>query len=334
MKALVTGTSGFVGSAVARRLATGGHDVRALMRPTSDRRNIAGLDIEVAEGDLMRPETLAAAVQGCDAVFHVAADYRLWVPDGGASMYRANVDGTRALVRAATEAGVPRFVYTSSVAVLKILPGRVPADETAFATVGDMVSHYKKSKFLAEEEVRRLVAEEGAPVVIVNPSAPFGPRDIKPTPTGRIVLDAARGKMPAYLDTGLNAVHVDDVAEGHLLAWEKGKIGERYILGGENMALRDIIAAVTDYVGRPGPRFRVPRRPLYPIAWGLEAFGRLTGREPPVTVDALRMAAKHMYYSSDRAKAELGYAPRPAVEALTDAVDWYREKGYLPQPGA
>ncbi len=330
MKALVTGTSGFVGSAVARRLKDAGHEVRVLMRPSSDRRNVGGLDVEIVEGDLQRPETLGPAVSGCDAVFHVAADYRLWVTDRGESMYRANVGGTRDLIRAAMEAGVSRFVYTSSVAVLKISPDRTPADETAFATLDDMVSHYKKSKFLAEEEVRRLVREEGAPVVIVNPSAPFGPRDIKPTPTGRIVLDAAKGRMPAYLDTGLNAVHVADVAEGHLLAYERGRIGERYILGGENLSLRDIIATVTSYVGRSGPRIRLPRRPLFPIAWAAELGGRISGREPPITLDALRMAAKHMYYSSDRARSELGYAPRPAAEALTDAVDWYRAHGYLP----
>ncbi|MEX2455455.1 MAG: hopanoid-associated sugar epimerase [Rhodospirillaceae bacterium] len=329
MQVLVTGSSGFVGSAVARRIAADGHRVRVLMRPSSDRRNIAGLGFEVAEGDLLHSDTLTAAVAGCDAVFHVAADYRLWVPDGGASMYRANVDGTRALVRAAMAAGVGRIVYTSSVAVLRVSPGRVPVDETAFAVLADMVSHYKKSKFLAEEEVRRLVAEEGAPVVIVNPSAPFGPRDIKPTPTGRIVLGAARGRMPAYLDTGLNAVHVDDVAEGHMLAFAKGRVGERYILGGEDMTLRDIIATVTAHVGRPGPRFRLPRRPLFPVAWASEGLGRLTGGEPAVTLDALRMAAKHMYYSSEKARADLGYAPRAARLALTDAVDWYRENGYL-----
>ena len=329
MKALVTGTSGFVGSAVARRVAAEGHDVRVLMRPTSDRRNVEGLGFEIVEGDLLQPGTLAAAVAGCDAVFHVAADYRLWVPDGGASMYRANVDGTRDLIRAAMAAGVGRIVYTSSVAVLRLSPERAPVDESAVATVGDMVSHYKKSKFLAEAEVDRLVREEGAPVVIVNPSAPFGPRDIKPTPTGRIVLDAAKGRMPVYLDTGLNAVHVEDVAEGHLLAYRRGRIGERYILGGDNMTLRDIIATVTGYVGRPGPRFRMPRRPLFPVAWTAEQVARLTGWEPPVTVDALRMAAKYMYYLSDKARADLGYRPRPAQEALTDAVDWYRANGFL-----
>ena len=329
MRALVTGTSGFVGSAVVRRLAADGHDIRVLVRPTSDRRNLEGLAVEIVEGDLSQPETLKPAVAGCDSVFHVAADYRIWVPDGGASMYRANVDGTRALVRAASDAGVSRFVYTSSVAVLYPFPGKAIADETAVATVDDMISHYKKSKFLAEEEVMRLVREESAPVVIVNPSAPFGPRDIKPTPTGRIVLDAAKGNMPAYLDTGLNAVHVDDVAEGHMLAFDKGEIGERYILGGDNMTLREIIKTVTDHVGRSGPWLKQPRAPLYPVASAAELVARVSGREPVVTVDALKMAAKHMYYSSDKAREKLGYAPRPAREALTEAVDWYRENGYL-----
>ena len=329
MRALVTGTSGFVGSAVARRLAADGHDIRVLVRPTSDRRNLEGLAVEIVEGDLSQPDTLKPAVAGCDAVFHVAADYRLWVPDGGASMYRANVDGTRDLIRAASDAAVSRFVYTSSVAVLYPLPGNGIADETAVATVDDMISHYKKSKFLAEEEVMRLVREESAPVVIVNPSAPFGPRDIKPTPTGRIVLDAAKGRMPAYLDTGLNAVHVDDVAEGHMLAFEKGDIGERYILGGDNMTLREIIRTVTDHVGRSGPWLKLPRAPLYPVAWAAELVARISGREPVVTVDALKMAAKHMYYSSDKARETLGYAPRPAREALTEAADWYRENGFL-----
>lgn len=329
MRALVTGTSGFVGSAVARRLAADGHDIRVLMRPTSDRRNIGGLDAEIVEGDLAEAQSLKAAVRGCDAVFHVAADYRIWVPDGGASMYRANVDGSRDLVRAACEAGVGRFVYTSSVAVLYPSPGTEISDETLPVTVDDMVSHYKRSKFLAEQAVMDLVRNESAPVVIVNPSAPFGPRDIKPTPTGRIVLDAAKGKMPAYLDTGLNAVHVDDVAEGHILAYEKGEIGERYVLGGENLTLREIIEIVTAYVGRSGPWLRLPRAPLYPVAWAAEIVARITGREPVVTVDALRMASKHMYYSSDKAREKLGYAPRPAREALTDAVDWFRENGFL-----
>jgi len=177
--------------------------------------------------------------------------------------------------------------------------------------------------------VMRLVREESAPVVIVNPSAPFGPRDIKPTPTGRIVLDAAKGRMPAYLDTGLNAVHVDDVAEGHMLAFEKGVIGERYILGGDNMTLREIIKTVTDHVGRSGPWLKLPRAPLYPVAWAAELVARVSGREPVVTVDALKMAAKHMYYSSDKARENLGYAPRPARQALTEAADWYRENGFL-----
>ena len=329
MKAMVTGTSGFVGAAVARRLLADGHDVRVLMRPTSNRRNIEGLEVEVAEGDLSQAETLKPAVEGCDAVFHVAADYRLWVPDGGASMYRANVDGTRELLRAAMDSGVGRLVYTSSVAVLGAGHIDEVRDESSRPNESDMVSHYKRSKFLAEIEVDRQVSEEGAPVVIVNPSAPFGPRDIKPTPTGRIVIDAAKGRMPAYLDTGLNAVHVDDVADGHMLAFEKGEIGERYILGGENLPLRDLIEIVTDHVGRSGPWLRLPCAPLYPVAWVAEMISRVTKQEPVVTVDTLKMASHHMFYSSDKAKQKLGYAPRPAREALTDAVDWYRENRYL-----
>ena len=306
MKALNTGTSGFVGSAVARRLAADGHELRVLMRPISDRSNVDGLDVDIATGDMSDPVSLQSIVSGCDAVFHVAADYRIWVPDGGASMYRANVDGTRDLVRAAMEAGVGRFVYTSSVAVLGAGKADAVSEETKPSTEADMISHYKKSKFLAEKEVDRLVRDEGATVVIVNPSAPFGPRDIKPTPTGRIVLDAEKGKMPAYLDTGLNAVHVDDVADGHILAFENGEVGERYILGGDNLLLREIIETVTAYVGRSGPKLKLPRAPLFPIAWAMEQIGRVTGSEPPVTLDALRMAAKFMYYSSDKAKAKLG----------------------------
>ena len=237
MKALVTDTSGFVGSAVARRLAVDGHELRVLMCPNSDRSNVDGLDVDIATGDLSDPVSLKSAVSGCDAVFHVAADYRIWVPDGGASMYRANFDGTRDLVRAAMEAGVGRIVYTSSVAVLGAGKADAVSDETTPSTEADMISHHKKSKFLAEKEIDRLVRDEGATVVIVNPSAPFGPRDIKPTPTGRIVLDVAKGKMPAYLAPGLNTMHVDDVADGHILAFENGEVGESYILGGDNLSL-------------------------------------------------------------------------------------------------
>ena len=245
---LVTGATGFVGSAVALRLAAAGHRLRLMVRQNSNRANLAGIGAETVTGDLDDPASLARAVAGCDAVFHVAADYRLWVPRPDA-MYRTNVDGSVALVRAAAEAGAQRIVYCSSVAAIACRKDGVPADETTPTSLGDMISHYKRSKFLAEQAVMKLAAE-GAPVVAVNPSAPAGPRDIRPTPTGRMIVEAAAGRMPAYVDTGLNVVHVDDVAEGHLLAFERGTPGERYILGGENLALRDLIVAITRAAGR------------------------------------------------------------------------------------
>lgn len=322
---LVTGATGFVGAAVARRLIAAGASLRFLVRAGSDTRNIEGLPGERAVGDLGDPASLKRAVAGCEAVYHVAADYRLWVPRP-AEIYRVNVEGSVALVRAAAEAGARRIVYCSSVAVLGLDKGGSPADESTPVTLGDMIGHYKRSKFLAEAAVRRLVAEEKAPVVIVNPSTPVGPRDVKPTPTGRMIRDAALGRMPAYVDTGLNVVHVDDVAQGHLLACAKGRIGERYILGGDDMSLRDILAVIAAAAGRKAPSLRLPRRALFPLAYGVEAWARLVSRrEPLFTVDGLRMAAKRMYYSSEKARRELGYAPRPGREALVDAVQWLRE---------
>lgn len=329
MTTLLTGASGFVGASVLRHLIEAGHDVRVLVRPNSDRRNLEGTQCEVVTGDLEDAPSLEKAVSGCEAVFHVAADYRLWVTDAG-PMYRANVDGTRNLLLAAANAGVKRIVYTSSVATLGILPGDQAADEDTASTVEDMISHYKRSKFLAEEEVRRLAREAGVPVVIVNPAAPFGPRDVKPTPTGAIVVRAAAGKMPAFVDTGLNVVHVDDVAKGHLLAFERGMIGERYILGAENMTLHQILQAVCGHAGRKTPSVKLPHAPLIPVAFVAEAVTRIFGgNEPMVTVDAVRMAKKRMYFNIDKARRELGYDPRPARQALTDAVDWFRANGYL-----
>ncbi len=324
---LVTGATGFVGSAVALRLAAAGHELRLLVRAGSNRANLAGLDAELVTGDLDDPASLARAVAGCDAVFHVAADYRLWVPRPEA-MYRTNVDGSVALVRAAAEAGAGRIVYCSSVASIACRADGVAADETTPTTADDMISHYKRSKFLAEEKVMAL-AREGAPIVAVNPSAPLGPRDIRPTPTGRLVVEAASGRIPAYVETGLNIVHVDDVAEGHLLAFARGTVGERYILGGENMTLRELIVAVARAAGREMTPRRLPRRPLYPLAWIMEGWGRITGAEPLMTSESLKMAAKRMFYSSDKAKAALGYAPRPAADAIADAVAWFRAHGYL-----
>jgi dihydroflavonol-4-reductase len=326
---LVTGATGFVGAAVARRLIAAGAGVRFLVRAGSDTRNIEGLPGERRVGDLGDAASLKRAVAGCAALYHVAADYRLWVPRP-AEIYRVNVDGSVALIRAAAAAGARRIVYCSSVAVLGIDKNGTPGDETTPVALGDMIGHYKRSKFLAEEAVRRLVAEEQAPVVIVNPSTPVGPRDLRPTPTGRLVRDAALGRMPAYVDTGLNIVHVDDVAAGHLLAYEKGAIGERYILGGDDMSLREILAVIAQAAGRKAPALRLPRRALYPLAVGVEAWARFVSkREPLFTVDGLRMAAKRMYFSSAKARRELGYAPRPGRAALADAVAWLREDGAL-----
>jgi dihydroflavonol-4-reductase len=324
---LVTGATGFVGSAVARALLARGRRVRVLARPNSDRRNLGGLAVEIAEGAMEDPRSLARAVAGCRYVYHVAADYRIWVPDP-APMFRANVDGTRDLLTAALEAGAERVVYTSSVATLGLVPGGSATEETP-SSVDDMIGPYKRSKFAAEQVARGLARERGLPVVIVNPSTPVGPGDIKPTPTGRLIVEAARGQMPAFVDTGLNIVHVDDVAEGHLAAAENGRIGERYILGGENMALAEILAEVAQAVGRRPPWLRVPHSVLFPVAIGAELAARATGRDPFVTVDGVRMSRKKMYFSSEKASRELGYRSRPAREAIADAVGWFRDNGYL-----
>lgn len=325
---LVTGGTGFVGAAVVRALLSEGQSVRAFARPGSDRRNLDGLDVEIAEGDLKDPASLSKAVKGIERVFHVAADYRLWVRRT-ADLYEANVDGSRTLVRAAAEAGAKRIVYTSSVAVLATAKNGKPATEDDPVTVDDMIGHYKRSKFLAEAAVMAEI-DAGAPVVIVNPSTPIGPRDIKPTPTGRMIRDAAAGKLPAYVETGLNIVHVDDVAAGHLLAAQKGEVGERYILGGEDLTLREILIHIAQAAGRKPPRVRLPRRPLFPLAWGAEAWARLTrsDTEPLLTADGLKMAGKLMWFSSIKAEAALGYAYRPAEEAIRDAVDWFQSRPF------
>jgi dihydroflavonol-4-reductase len=327
MKALVTGATGFVGSAVARRLEREGHRVRVLVRRGSDRRNLKGLNAEVVEGDLIDDNSLLLACHGCDAVFHVAADYRLWTLDPG-DLYHTNVEGTRLLLQAAKKTGVRRVVYTSSVATLGIPRDGTPGDESTPVTIDDMVGHYKRSKFMAEELVRSYV-NTGVPVVIVNPSTPIGPRDIKPTPTGRIVLDAAAGRMPAYVDTGLNVVHVDDVAEGHWLAYTKGRIGERYVLGGSDMTLREILFEIADIVGRKPPGLRLPHGMVLPLVYLAEAMSRFTKSPPFATVEEVRMSKKHMFFSSAKAQRELGYAPRPSRLALEDAVRWFRDNGYL-----
>jgi dihydroflavonol-4-reductase len=303
-----------------------------LVRPNSDRRNLSGIDCQIVTGDLGEPGSLARAVRGCDAVFHVAADYRLWVPDRE-KMNRVNIQGTMDLIRAAVAGGTSRIVYTSSVATLRLTDNWAPTDEESQAALSDMIGAYKQSKFLAEREVKRLVADTGAPVVIVNPAAPFGPGDIKPTPTGRMVVEAASGRMPAYVNTGLSVVHVDDVAAGHLLAYEKGIVGEAYILGGENRTLQWILQTVAELTGQRPPRIRLPHWFVMPVAYIWEAIARIReSGEPMLTVDSVRMARKLMYFSSEKARRELGYSPRPAVEALRDEIDWFYRNGYLVPP--
>ncbi|MCC6709872.1 MAG: NAD-dependent epimerase/dehydratase family protein [Gammaproteobacteria bacterium] len=329
MTVLVTGATGFLGSAVARLLLARGDRVRVLVRPSSAGANIDGLPVEIAYGDLRDAASLRAACRDCTGLYHVAADYRLWVRDTN-ELYQSNVEGTRALMLAALESGVARVVYTSSVATLGYHRDGRPADEDTPVTVDDMIGHYKRSKFLAERVVDELVHSHALPAVIVNPSTPIGPRDIKPTPTGRVVRDAALGRIPAFVDTGLNVAHVDDVAYGHLLAFERGVIGRRYILGGEDLSLRAILALVARLCGRKPPTIELPRRLLYPVAWVSETYARLrNGPEPQVTMDGLKMASKKMYFDSSRARRELRYASRPAGEAIADAVAWFRAQGMI-----
>jgi len=322
---LVTGASGFVGSAVARKLVEKGHRVRALLRPTSvvSRLN----DVDRVTGDLRDPESLKPAVAGVRWIFHVAADYRLWARDP-AEIYRSNVDGTRNLMDAAMRAGVERIVYTSSVATLRTSPQGDVSDETMPLSEADAIGVYKRSKVVAERLVEEFV-RRGLPAVIVNPSTPIGPGDIKPTPTGRILIEAAAGRMPAFVDTGLNMVHVDDVAMGHLLALERGRIGQRYILGGQNASLAEILHLVAREVGRRPPRYRIPRQAAMPVAVLAEAVARWTGREPFATVDGLRMAKNRMFFTSAKAERELGFRARSFAEGITDAISWFRQAGYL-----
>jgi dihydroflavonol-4-reductase len=328
MTVLVTGAAGFVGSAVVRKLVEQGASVRAFVRPTSDVDNLADLPVELALGDVRHRPTIDRAIKGCEAVFHVAADYRLWVPERDV-MFESNVTGTRNVMEAAAEAGVPRIVYTSSVATLGLAEAGNAANEDTPATSADMIGPYKQSKFEAEAVVRAMVAEHGLRAVIVHPSTPVGPWDRRPTPTGQIIVEAATGHMPAYVDTGLNVVHVDDVATGHLLALEHGKPGERFILGGENLALKEILTEIARISGRPAPRFQVPHNVVMPIAAMAEMWSRLSHREPFVTLDGVRLARKRMYFSSSRAIDRLGYRPRPAVEAIAEAIHWFGRHGYL-----
>jgi len=323
---LVTGASGFVGSAIAIAMRGASHRVRALVRPSSPRTNIDPAD-EVALGDICDRASLQAALRGVRYLIHAAADYRLWAPAPD-DILRTNVEGTRLVMEEALRAGVERIVYTSSVATIELRDGS-PADESRPLTESGAIGAYKKSKVLAERLVEEMVKRDRLPAVIVNPSTPIGPRDVKPTPTGRIIVEAAAGRMPGFVDTGLNLVHVDDVAAGHLAALRRGKIGERYILGGENVYLRTMLADIAAIVGRRPPWLRLPLAPIYPIALGAEWWGRLTGREPFVTRDGLRMARHRMFFADTKARRELGYCSRPYREGIADAIAWFRQAGYL-----
>jgi dihydroflavonol-4-reductase len=325
--ALVTGGTGFVGANVVRELLRDGATVRVLVRRSSDRRALAGLSIETVEGDLTDRRSLDRAVAGAATVFHVAADYRLWARDPR-ELFRANVDGTRAVLEAAAQAGARRIVYTSTVGALGIPKDGTPGTEDTPVALADMVGPYKASKFLAEQAAVEL-ARAGVPVVIVNPSAPIGPWDVKPTPTGQMVVDFLAGRMFATVDTGLNIVHVRDVARGHLLAAERGRVGERYVLGHENLSLGEIGTILAGFSGRRAPWLRVP----YAVAWCsavcFEALARVSGGTPKVPLPAVRMAKKRMYFSSAKAVRELGLPQTPAREALYDAATWFVEHGYV-----
>jgi dihydroflavonol-4-reductase len=327
MRALVSGATGFVGAAVARALLREGWTVRVLVRDGSDRSNLKELALEFAIGDLTDLKSLTRAIQDCGALFHVAADYRLGARDPSL-LYLTNVEGTRNILEAARQAGVERTVYTSSVATMGIPPDGSPGDEQTPVGLAAMIGHYKRSKFLAEQAVLE-AARAGLSVVIVNPSTPVGPGDVKPTPTGQLVLDAASGRMPAYVDTGLNIVHVDDVAAGHLLAYHRGRAGERYILGGEDLTLKEILAHIARLTGRKPPSVRLPYAAVLPIAYLAEAWAKISGRSGRVTLEGVRMSRKRMFFSSAKAMRELGYSFRPPAQAFDDAVRWFRERGLL-----
>ena len=325
---LITGASGFVGSAVARQLVEAGYSVRALVRSASPRAHLAGLELDFFEGDLRDRKSVERATAGMRYVFHVAADYRLWARYPG-EIFASNVEGTLNLMEAALHSGVERVIYTSSVATVALRPDGTAADETTPLREDQGIGAYKRSKIAAERLVEAMIAERGLPAVIVNPSTPIGPRDVKPTPTGRIIVEAARGRIPAFVDTGLNLVHVDDVAAGHLAALRQGRIGERYILGGQDVLFSQMLADISGLVGRRAPRLRLPWRALIPVAWAAEALATVTGREPFATRDGLHMAKHRMFFASKKAERELGYRSRLYTEGIIDAVRWFRDLGYL-----
>ncbi len=323
--AFVTGASGFIGRAIVSQLLTEGYRVRALLRATSPSDHLP-VEVESVTGDMCDVEAFALALRGCDVLFHCAADYALYTRKP-AHMYQVNVDGTESLIRAAFEAGVERIVYTSSVATLSPSPDGNPADETSLGKLENMHGHYKRSKFLAEQRVLRLVEEEALPIIIVNPAAPVGPGDAKPTPTGQTILDAMHGNMPAYVDTGLDIVHVEDVAMGHLLALKLGTPA-RYILGGENMTLKAILELISKETGRPPPRVRLPYSLVLLLAYCSECLARLTGTLPRVPLAGVQLAKHRMFFSSARARDELGYRSRPGYLAISDAINWFQSEAF------
>jgi len=327
-RVLVTGATGFVGSALVRAFVGARYPVRALVRATSTRANLAGLEIESVEGDICDAAAVARAMAGVSYVVHAAAAYHLWARNSDAIM-RTNVEGTRVVMHAALSAGVERVVYTSSVATLAPNADGQAADEARSLSEAAAVGTYKRSKIIAERLVEAMTAREALPAVIVNPSTPIGPGDIRPTPTGRMILAAASGHMPGFVDTGLNVVHVDDVAAGHVAALERGTVGERYILGGENVMLARLLRDIALLVGRRPPQLKLPRGPLFPLAAVAEMLAAVTGREPLLTLNGLRMSRQRMFFSSAKAERELGFGARPYVEGLRDAIAWFRGAGYL-----
>lgn len=325
--AFITGATGFIGSHVALRLLRKGWRVRALQRPGSPAPNLEDAAIEWCPGDIRRPEELRSAMAGCDHLFHVAADYRLWAKDPE-EIYETNVTGTINVLEAAQFNRVKRVVYTSSVGALGLRTDGHPANESTPVSLDQMIGHYKKSKYLAERETERFVAQ-GLPVVIVHPSTPVGPGDHKPTPTGKIIVDFLNRRMPAYLDTGLNLVHVSDVAEGHLLAMECGRVGEKYILGNRNLTLAEIFALLEKVSGVPAPRYRLPYCPILFLGHIFQAVSKITGREPLIPYEGVKMARKFMFFDASKAVRELGLPQTPVEAALAEAVTWFRDHGYV-----
>ena len=326
MKALVTGATGFVGGAVARALLRAGHDVRVLARSDADSRNLEGLPVERVAGDLRDPASLKTALRGCRHLYHVAAHYALWAKDP-AIFYQVNVDGTKNLLEAAREVGTERIVYCSTIGAIGLPEGGGPGTEDTPVSLAQMAGHYKRSKFLAEQEVLKL-AKEGLPVVIVNPSAPVGEGDVKPTPTGQVIVDFMKGRMPAYIETGMNIVDVDDVAEGHLLAMQKGRIGERYILGCKNLLLREVFEILSSLTGIKAPALKLPRLAVLPLAYANYWFANLTGQPPRIPLEGVKMAKYKMHYDCSKAIHELGLPQTPPEVALGKAVRWFRLHGY------